>query len=89
MFFYSSTKCVQFVKSQTSQTGLRHVITPTFKWEWFGDRCLKIHGWTCRLYTEQGRTQPIHTHLTTNGLQTGWITVKRSQLGEFIKKTTV
>ncbi len=89
MFFHSFNKCVQFVRLQSSQTGLRHVTTPTFKWEWFGDRCIQIHGWTCRLYTEQGRTQPIKMFLAEDGLRGGLIKVKRSQLGKFIKRTTV
>jgi hypothetical protein len=88
MFFKGCHEAPEFAKRQASQTGLRHVGYVTFKWEYnpHTEDYDKIQGWMVKLHVEKGRTTPVRSY--GNGFAS-IIRVKRSEMGNFIKRTTV
>lgn len=88
MFFKDFTKAHDYARMQASATGLRHVGYTTNRWKY--DEILEDYvqerGWTVKLHVENGRTTPLKTYGDGTARR---ITVKRKELGEFIRKTTV
>lgn len=88
MFFKNCEKAHHFARMQASATGLRHVGAMTKRWVYDEriDDYIQEGGFTVKLYVEKGRTTPVHCF--GNGFARPK-TVKRKDLGEFIKRTTI
>jgi len=88
MFIKSCKEAHDFARMQASATGLRHVGYATTKWSYCDilDDYIQEYGWTVKLHVEKGRTTPLKTYGDGTARHK---TVKRKDLGEFIRKTTV